>query len=882
MAMSPDEGVSAEMQEVEHELEEKENLARKQGRRRGSVSPYALEMGMGGSERKARSKNSRFPTPPRSPSSSRSRSRSPSRRRPCLGADDLTARLKNFDMEETAACIKGRNACHDCCVYPRGYSSVYTVQLLLRSSLAGGLILDLRRDSGPWCGVFRSFSGERPAADGAAQRQMLVSSLLLFNQFSPLHIVSYTTFVFSFVFHTTLIFFYTTFFYGAFVFSFVFHTTLIFFYTTFFYGASVSYTTFVFSFVFHTTLIFFYTTFFYGASVLYTTFTPVYYTTFILFFCNLALSTAKPNSAHNGTQGSKPTRFQKMYARSLEIANARRPEVIAACAADMRMPEPQLAPEEDNWDASPEAPTSDSGPCAPAQLLTIEQLQGHYSKSVGSGKAVLAELTKENVDEVDKKLIGLNERILDAPQQQMEQPSGKWHQSRAHVAEEDVGRLARVQNEQIKVEKREVLGLTSARLPSTTRARRTSSAAQAWGAQAGGDNPFAQLWMVYAKADKRWAGADLGVISLELFFRCRGRPGFSLLWLDAHGPEEASIIGTYDVKCQEVEERWPDKCQDGLTITISTTTQPHIFVGTFRLGPHRGIMLISARKYRISRYSDNVEHGSKNIGTTAANIAITAAAITAAVAITTITFPRDFFAAYSNYQILAALNGNSSAMYMLGLMHSTGVGGVAERDQAKALLYYTFAALRSHTRAQMTVAVRHAAGIGTAKKREEACKYYKLVADKAIEWYRSGPPGGMGWASESHRIADGSTVAAATAALASALAAAVAAATTTTATTTATITTTTTAAAAAAATTTAAATITTTTTAAAAAITTTTTAAAAAAATTAAAAAAAFASASEFILCCCEHDFGDFRKWRLQDFRTKRAVIDEVLRASHS
>ncbi|KAK7730387.1 hypothetical protein SLS53_009005 [Cytospora paraplurivora] len=37
-----------------------------------------------------------------------------------------------------------------------------------------------------------------------------------------------------------------------------------------------------------------------------------------------------------------------------------------------------------------------------------------------------------------------------------------------------------------------------------------------WGAQAGGDNPFAQLWMVYARADRRWAGADTGVISLEL------------------------------------------------------------------------------------------------------------------------------------------------------------------------------------------------------------------------------------------------------------------------------------------------------------------------------------------------------------------------------
>jgi hypothetical protein len=37
-----------------------------------------------------------------------------------------------------------------------------------------------------------------------------------------------------------------------------------------------------------------------------------------------------------------------------------------------------------------------------------------------------------------------------------------------------------------------------------------------YGAQAGGSNPFAQLWMVYARADKRWAGVDLGVVSLEL------------------------------------------------------------------------------------------------------------------------------------------------------------------------------------------------------------------------------------------------------------------------------------------------------------------------------------------------------------------------------
>ncbi|KAK7946498.1 uncharacterized protein PG986_010819 [Apiospora aurea] len=73
MAMSPDEGVAAEMQEVEMEMAEKEHQALKQGRRRSSV--YAMEMGLG-RNRKSRSK-SRFPTPPRSPSTSPARSPSP-------------------------------------------------------------------------------------------------------------------------------------------------------------------------------------------------------------------------------------------------------------------------------------------------------------------------------------------------------------------------------------------------------------------------------------------------------------------------------------------------------------------------------------------------------------------------------------------------------------------------------------------------------------------------------------------------------------------------------------------------------------------------------------------------------------------------------------
>ncbi|TVY84058.1 GCR1-dependent translation factor [Lachnellula suecica] len=80
LAMSKDEGVAAEMQEVEMELEEKEHQARQENRRRSSISPYALEMGLGrkASTRKSRS-GSRLPSPPRSPSSSPDRSASPKR-----------------------------------------------------------------------------------------------------------------------------------------------------------------------------------------------------------------------------------------------------------------------------------------------------------------------------------------------------------------------------------------------------------------------------------------------------------------------------------------------------------------------------------------------------------------------------------------------------------------------------------------------------------------------------------------------------------------------------------------------------------------------------------------------------------------------------------
>jgi Ca2+/H+ antiporter, TMEM165/GDT1 family len=72
-AMSPDEGVSEEMKEVEMELEEKEHQhARRMSRHRrqsSAMSPYALEAGRGIPGRK--NTDSRLPSPPESPASSR-------------------------------------------------------------------------------------------------------------------------------------------------------------------------------------------------------------------------------------------------------------------------------------------------------------------------------------------------------------------------------------------------------------------------------------------------------------------------------------------------------------------------------------------------------------------------------------------------------------------------------------------------------------------------------------------------------------------------------------------------------------------------------------------------------------------------------------------
>ena len=118
------------------------------------------------------------------------------------------------------------------------------------------------------------------------------------------------------------------------------------------------------------------------------------------------------------------------------------------------------------------------------------------------------------------------------------------------------------------------------------------------------------------------------------------------------------------------------------------------------------------------------------------------------------TYPRNYKEAFRRYYELASLNGNSSAQHMVGFMYATGIGGSVERNQAKALMYHQFAAMGGNTRSQMTTAFRHHNGVGTPRNCNEAAFWYKEVADKAIQYSRSGPPGGVSLQGHAYRLAD--------------------------------------------------------------------------------------------------------------------------------
>jgi SEL1 protein len=116
--------------------------------------------------------------------------------------------------------------------------------------------------------------------------------------------------------------------------------------------------------------------------------------------------------------------------------------------------------------------------------------------------------------------------------------------------------------------------------------------------------------------------------------------------------------------------------------------------------------------------------------------------------------PQNYEEAFRRYKQLADLNGNSTAQYMLGFMYATGLNPAVPVDMAKSMLYHTFAAEQGDTRSEMTLAYRAHAAISTPRNCDEAVFWYKRVADKAIDFYRSGPPGGHVLVKDAYRIAD--------------------------------------------------------------------------------------------------------------------------------
>jgi SEL1 protein len=116
--------------------------------------------------------------------------------------------------------------------------------------------------------------------------------------------------------------------------------------------------------------------------------------------------------------------------------------------------------------------------------------------------------------------------------------------------------------------------------------------------------------------------------------------------------------------------------------------------------------------------------------------------------------PRNYPEAFRRYHQLATLNGNASAQHMVGFMYATGIGGAVKQDQAKAMLYHVLAAEGGDIRSEMTIAYRYSSAIATPRSCEDAVYYYQSAAKKAVEYLRSGPPGGHSMPRESYPIAD--------------------------------------------------------------------------------------------------------------------------------
>ncbi|KTW32279.1 uncharacterized protein T551_00370 [Pneumocystis jirovecii RU7] len=105
--------------------------------------------------------------------------------------------------------------------------------------------------------------------------------------------------------------------------------------------------------------------------------------------------------------------------------------------------------------------------------------------------------------------------------------------------------------------------------------------------------------------------------------------------------------------------------------------------------------------------------------------------------------PLNMYKAFLFYKELAERTGNATAQLNLGLFYAVGIVDEVPRDQAKALLYFVFSASQGNIRAEMILGYRYYLGIGAPQSCQTAAEYYKKVADKLMDYYDSGPPGGI-------------------------------------------------------------------------------------------------------------------------------------------
>lgn len=98
---------------------------------------------------------------------------------------------------------------------------------------------------------------------------------------------------------------------------------------------------------------------------------------------------------------------------------------------------------------------------------------------------------------------------------------------------------------------------------------------------------------------------------------------------------------------------------------------------------------------------------------------------------------------------------------MLGFLHSTNFGFATDPDrkegdgdQGASVLHYTFSALSGQAEAEMTMGYRNWVGIGVKQSCPDALPWYKNAADRAMQAFQAGPPGGRHLPPPKVRLAD--------------------------------------------------------------------------------------------------------------------------------